>query len=270
MSNISIIGELPDFGENDTLTIEDDIKRGDIVFFERKDSETVVVKLVDLNDLPSFVGKAYLVVKGGSSDALVFEQVDIAQLQAELYESSQIEALLERAFSNLSFFYRDANLSVEILDKYYTGLIIQERAFVDASYRAGGLVAKHRYLIVTPNARDLSMVPPANPEQGLVVIMRDSFFKVLDVYESRRHTQITLLDIPEALVDVLDRGAELSDMEKEIAEAARADFDKHLAMKPVSALTDSEWLERVSFPLGMNDDGEFFYNHVPKDQRKGR
>jgi hypothetical protein len=56
----------------------------------------------------------------------------------------------------------------------------------------------------------------------------------------------------------------------EIVAAARADFDKNVVMKPVSALTDPEWLKRVSFPLGMNDDGEFFYTHSPKDQRKGR
>lgn len=161
-------------------------------------------------------------------------------------------------------------MSDETLNKYYRGLIIQERAFVDASYRAGGLVARHRYLIVTPNARDLSMVPPANPEQGLVVLMKDSFFKALDVYESHGHRQITILDIPEALVDVLNRGAELSDIEMELVAAARADFERHIVMKPVSALTDPQWRERVSFPLGMNDDGEFFYNHSPKDQRKGQ
>ena len=43
MSKIKPGKEPPDFRENDTIIPDDGIRRGDIVFFERQDSGTVIV-----------------------------------------------------------------------------------------------------------------------------------------------------------------------------------------------------------------------------------
>lgn len=81
MSNLRIIGELPDFGEKDTLVFEDGIRRGDIVCFVRKDSETVAIQLVTLNNLSNFVGQGYRVDKESTPNELILQQVEIEQLE---------------------------------------------------------------------------------------------------------------------------------------------------------------------------------------------
>ncbi len=44
-----------------------------------------------------------------------------------------------------------------------------------------------------------------------------------------------------------------------MVEAARKDFEDNLAKPVVEALAEPEWSARVSFPLGMDEDGNLFY-----------
>lgn len=89
------------------------------------------------------------------------------------------DVLLKLACSGLHFFYRDSDLSDELLDKYQVGMVIRERAYIDASCYPGGLLAKHRYLIATNKAVPIFLLEPKD-DTGLVVLPRDSHFKVLD------------------------------------------------------------------------------------------
>ena len=166
--------------------------------------------------------------------------------------------LWKQTFSGVGFFYRDADLEDRVLEEYTPGMIVQERGYVDCSYLAKGLAARHRYLIITSQARDLLALAGMDPRYGPAIIRRDAFFKVLDVYRLRGHAQTTLLHVPEELVGHL-RTHELNEMEKEMAEAARASFEENLAKPAVPALTEAEWLERTAFPLGMSEEGDLFY-----------
>jgi len=83
----------------------------------------------------------------------------------------------------------------------------------------------------------------------------NSRFKVLDVYEVDGKTQIILLHLPEGFEEVFENSPR---MESERVEELRQDFIKDLKKEVVKDLTDSMWLERCSFPVGMDDDGNFF------------
>ena len=97
----------------------------------------------------------------------------------------------------------------------------------------------------------------------LATVHPSRYFKVLDVYRKREHAQITLLHIPEELIVHLST-PELNEMEEEIVEAARANFEDSLLKPTVPALTEAEWLERTAFPLGMSEEGGLFYGGAPE------
>jgi hypothetical protein len=143
------------------------------------------------------------------------------------------------------------------------GIVVQERAFVDCSYLNGGLAARHRYLIITSKARDLHALAGVDSKYGPAIIQRDAFFKVLDVHHLDEHAQITLLHIPEEPIYLL-RTPELNEIEEEMVEAARKNFNESLTRSVAPALTEPQWLERVAFPLGMSEDGDLFYGSSPE------
>lgn len=259
VTTFQIIGEVPAFAENSQIVIEAELKLNSIIFFEKKDDATTAVKLVNLENLDNFNELIYRAGKGEQPGQIVFEQIEIATLKETIEAQNYLDELLGQTFDNLAFFYRDSDLSEDLINKYYPGLIVQERGFVDSSYHNGGLAAKHRFIIASSHGQNLSMLPGGNPAHGLVVIMKDSFFKVIDVAERENRKQITLLHIPEELVDFFNSGDELSSVEQQIAEVARADFDKIFSAEPVDVLRQADWLNRTTAPIGMSDEGEYFY-----------
>ncbi|MEJ7847156.1 MAG: hypothetical protein WKF92_03590 [Pyrinomonadaceae bacterium] len=258
-TSIQIIGDCPELGENSQYVIEDEIGVNSIVYFEKTDSNTTAVKIVDLQNLDTMSVPIYRAGKGTEPGQIIFEQIEIGALKESLAEQAKVDALLDQTLNNISFFYRDNDLGDEFINMYYRGLIVRELGFVDASFRSGGLAARHRFLIASSQAVNLSDLPPAIPEQGLVVIKNGSFFKVLDVFERENRKQITLLHIPEELVAFFSTGNELSDIELQIAEAARTDFDKQFYHPPADALKRADWLNRLKDPIGISDDGKYFY-----------
>lgn len=197
-SNIGFMGEPPDLSEGAEIMFEDEIRRGSFVFFEKKDADVYAIKSVDLSDLENCPTQIYHVDRADDG-RILFEQTNIEQLTAALNSQTELDALLGLTFDNLSFFYRDNNVSDELIVKYRRGMIIMEHGFVDASYFAGGLAAKNRFLIATARAKDLSQMPPLIPANGLVIVNRGSFFKVLDIEVRDNKRQIVLLHIPEEL-----------------------------------------------------------------------
>ena len=68
-------------------------------------------------------------------------------------------------------------------------------------------------------------------------------------------TQILLLHLPDAFERVFENRIKI--IEEAIGDA-RALFDECLKEDAIKEVSTPEWLERVQFPLGMNDVGEFF------------
>jgi len=176
--------------------------------------------------------------------------------------NEQIEEILNGTFAGLALFYRDTNLTDKQLSAYKTGMILQERGFTDASYRGGGLITSHRFLIASARAKNASMFEHGT-NWGLVIMNSGSYFKVLDIYAVGDKTQITLLHIPEEGVDFFSRAK--INIEDDIVQKARQGFEQKLALPPVPELTTEEWLSRTKQPVGINADGEPYYRKPTED-----
>ncbi len=258
---IKFIGEAPELREGVDIMLEDGVRRGDLVVFEAQEHGTVVVRQAGLDD-----GTVYYVHPESTSEELTFVRTNPGYLFTQREDSAALGQLWKETFSNVSFFYRDADLENEAIEKYRPGMIIQERAYVDCSSLDGGLAARHRYLIITGKAKDLHALAGMDPRYGPAILQRDAYFKVLDVYELRGHAQVTLLHAPEELIGHL-RALELNEIEKEMVQAARTNFEENLGKPAVPALTEAAWLERVMFPLGMSEEGDLFYESSPEGSR---
>lgn len=251
---MQFVGAEPDLDEDAQIVFEDDIRKEDLVAFESRGDGTVAIKHAGPE---SSGGEVYRLAPESTSEALVFVRKATGIQTSGPQDASELQRLLEETFSGVGFFYRDTDVADELLSNYHPGMTVKERAYVDCSYLSGGLAAKHRYLIITSKARDLHAMAGMNRKYGPAIIMRDSFFKVLDVHQLRGHSQITLLHLPEELVERFT-STKLIGPEKRLAEAARKEFEENLRKSPCPYLTDPYWLDRVSFPIGMSDEGELF------------
>ena len=162
--------------------------------------------------------------------------------------------VIESTFENASRYVRDVNLDSKLAEKYEIGQIIQEKAFVDASNRIGGMITTHRYLILSGYMADFSGFEQGT-DWGLHVAKKDSRFKVVDIYTVGDKTQILLLQLPEGFEGVFVNRTEV---EEEFIERERKNFEEDLKKDIIEDLAEDLWLKRCDFPLGMSDDGEFF------------
>jgi tetratricopeptide (TPR) repeat protein len=256
---VKFIGDGPELQEGAEIVLQDGVRRRDLVVFEEREDGQVAICQAGPDD----EGTAYYVHPESTQEELTFVRTNTRHLAAQREDSDALGQLWKETFTNVGFFYRDADLADEVLEKYQQGMIIQERAYVDCSHLEGGLTARHRYVIITGKARDLHALAGMDPKYGPAIIQRNAFFKVLDVYDQHEHAQITLLHIPEELIGHLQT-RELNEMEKEMVEAARTNFEENLAKPAVPALTEARWLERVAFPLGMSEEGELFHGSSPE------
>ena len=142
------------------------------------------------------------------------------------------------------FLYRDATLPETFVNKYVPGTRILERGFTDSSKLRGGPNGNVRYLILSNQGRDLSVVDENARKWGLVVFQNGTIFNVLDTYTQNGVTQILLTTE--------------SKSDSDLIEAARNDFEALLTEPPVPELTAVDWTGRVTNPLGLDDNGNPF------------
>lgn len=90
--------------------------------------------------------------------------------------------IYKETLEGLTLFYRDTNLADNLISKYQVGQIIMERAFTDMSYKGGGLHSNFRYLIASANGKDVSAISENAFNWGLIILQKDAYFKVLDIY----------------------------------------------------------------------------------------
>ena len=169
-------------------------------------------------------------------------------------EQSAEYKVASSVFANSSRYVRDTNLDEKLAEKYEIGQILTERAFVDASSRIGGMVTSHRYLILSQFMADLSRFEEKT-NWGIHVAKNGSRFKVLDIFEHDGKTQILLLQLPDGFDGVFEKR---TNIEEEFIRRERENFKDDLKKDVIDDLKDEIWLERVSFPIGMSDEGEFY------------
>lgn len=173
-------------------------------------------------------------------------------------ENKRIKDILDETFSDLKLFYRDTNLSDDLLSKYKIGQIVKEKGFTDMTFLSGGLLENCRYLIASSDARDLSKFNPDSVKNGHALLDDNSFFKVLDIQKIGEKTQIFLLNIPGNSLPLFKNST--SNLEEEITEKAQQKFITKINSTLIPELQTEGWKERTKSPIGMSDNGEFFFD----------
>lgn len=157
-------------------------------------------------------------------------------------------------------YWRDANLPSALVDKYKKGIVIQETGFADISEYEGGLTARVRYHIVKGKSLELRQ---SFANYGAWTLPRGCFFKVLDVYKANNHSLVTLLYVPEYAVRYFAKNEHQA--EAGIVRTARMRFGDAFHKRTIPELEDEYWRRRTAFPLGIGEDGNFFFQFEEPD-----
>jgi len=173
-------------------------------------------------------------------------------------KNERLKGLYHETFSGLKLFYRDTNLSEDLISKYKIGQIIQEKGFTDMSSIGGGLSGNLRYLIASSHPKDLSKFNPDSAKIGHFLLDSIAYFKVLDIQRIEGKTQIFLLNIPDNSISLFKNS--YSNLEEEIIEKAQKRFREKIDLPLIPELQTENWKERTKSPLGMSDIGELFFD----------
>lgn len=173
-------------------------------------------------------------------------------------KNSRLKTMYHETFSGLKLYYRDTNLSDDLILKYKIGQIIQEKGFTDMSSIGGGISGNLRYLIASAHPKDLSKFNPDSAKIGHFLLDSITYFKVLDIQKIEDKTQIFLLNIPDISISLFKNST--SNLEEEIIENARKKFAKKIHLPLAPELQTESWKERTKSPIGMNENGELFFD----------
>ncbi|MHC0439326.1 hypothetical protein [Flavobacterium sp. 3-210] len=173
-------------------------------------------------------------------------------------KNARLKAIYKETFSGLKLFYRDTNLSENLISNYKVGQIIQERGFTDMTCLGGGLSGNFRYLIASAHPKDLSKFNPDSAKIGHFLLDTIAYFKILDIYKIGDKTQVFLLNIPDNSLTLFKNSS--SNLEEEIIEKARKKFTSKIDSELIPELQTEDWKERTKSPIGMSDNGEFFFD----------
>lgn len=173
-------------------------------------------------------------------------------------KNARLKAIYNETFSGLKLFYRDTNLTEDIISNYKIGQIIQEKGFTDMSSMSGGLDGNLRYLIASAHPKDLSKFNPDSAKNGHFLLDSIAYFKVLDIYKIENKTQIFLLNIPDNSLTLLKNST--SNLEEEIIEKARKKFNDKINLPLVPELQTENWKQRTKSPVGIDENGKQFFD----------
>jgi N-glycosidase YbiA len=191
---------------------------------------------------------------------LLFDSVRRMHVTWWLTECLVLETQTAVLPENLHAYVRDVDLPEGYLEKYRVGLIFREPTFCDASVHSQqGLAAKHRYLLLSGNAKHLDALfggLSGTPGTGLSIFQADTLWKVLAASKVEGHAQITLLEIPPLARHAFESQT-LTVLEQGLADKALERFEQALRLPVLDACKGDEWLERLNHPLGIRDDGTF-------------
>lgn len=167
-----------------------------------------------------------------------------------------MEDVANKTYPGLTIYVKDLNLPNILADKYVKGMIICEKAFVDASKRVMGMITTHRYMILSNHMADFSQFEHGT-NWNLHVANKNSHYKVLGKHTYNGKTAIILLHLPDDETWKVYKKCEFS-VDEEFYNMAVESFEKKCELPPVPELTTEAWLSRCDFPIGMSDDGTLF------------
>ena len=234
-----------DLVEGDQLSVPDGLRRGDVIWLDRVAEHEVVLRVATEAALRTPGVKLYRAERDGANRSIVLRRVN-DEVGAGQPDSAH-------PLSAYAPFFRDTEMAAGVLQQYHVGQVLYEPTFCDASYKFGGFVAPHRYLIISASARCLDAVS-LHPEWGLCIWPTGRHLKVIDIIADRGHVQVTVLDITEGYVRECVPGA-LVEIERVFAANARRMFEAALVEAPLPELDTEIWRERLVLPIGIDDQG---------------
>lgn len=167
----------------------------------------------------------------------------------------------------LQFFYKDTDAPVIIDTTYHVGDILRAGSFVDVTTKLLKPVHRTRFLIASSHIAmlcevdDICQHNPKVKEWNLCTLHFNSYFKVMDVYEKDGVTQVFLLHIPAAAAFFIGHSEtamnfvnEATGRETTLIEMARQSLDEKMRMEVHPRSLDKEFVERMSHPVGLDND----------------
>lgn len=179
-----------------------------------------------------------------------------AEISQAALDPEIIKKITNAVYPGIALFARDTNLRPGIPERYKQGMIIREKAFVDASNRFMGMVTTHRFVIMSNHMLNFGMFENGT-NWGLCTANADSRFKVLGQIEYNGKTAIFLLHLPNDETWKVYQTMQFS-IDEALYQMAVERFKAKCMEPPVPELTTPEWLSRCQFPVGMSDSGEFW------------
>ena len=162
--------------------------------------------------------------------------------------------IYEQTYANAQLYVRDTNLSKKQEEMYERGKIIQERGFVDATSKIGKMTTTHRFAILSNHMADLSQFEKET-DWGIHTANANSQFKILDVYTFEGKTQILILHLIDGFEVIFEDDKTIK---SEYVEKARKSFEESFEKEAIESVNGKDWLERCSFPVGLNGDDELW------------
>ncbi len=184
-------------------------------------------------------------------------------------EKSFFESLANWVLPGLQFFYRDTNAPIDAADLYHVGDTIRAGFYVDATTKLSRPAHRTRFLIASAHAARLYEVESLTKENpdivkwNQAVFHYNSYFKVMDVYETELCTQVFLLHIPMSAAKFLKWSIAFQFLNEasgniSLVSMARESLDQKLQMEFHERSFDEKWCNRMEQPIGMSVRLEFF------------
>lgn len=177
------------------------------------------------------------------------------------FTDDQIDEIINWTLPGLTMYYRDSNLTENEIEKYSVGQIFRSQTFVDVSGIAGKLTKNCRFIFASSKAAPLYQMNPNTEKWKLHTINANSYFKVLDIYKKGDKTQVFLLHLPANCIDFFRNMVLMlkgDNLEEQIIEKSRISLDQKMEMQVIPELEEHDWVQRTSFPIGLNTMGNFF------------
>lgn len=187
-------------------------------------------------------------------------------MRLNIDDKSLFENLANWVLPGLQFYYRDTNAHIDAKRIYRVGDTIRAGFFVDATTKLMKPAHRTRFIIASAHAAKFYEFEPmvkSNPEMeqwNMVMFHYNSYFKVMDVYETMQCTQVFLLHVPMSAALLLN-GAEdyrfldeVSGAGLTLVQMARYSLDEKLWMGFHERSFDEDWCKRMEDPIGLDKD----------------
>lgn len=194
-------------------------------------------------------------------------------------EASFFEKLANWVLPGLQFFYRDTNAPIEASRIYHVGDTIRAGFFVDVTTKLLKPAHRTRFIIASAHAAlffENEQMVKDNPniaKWNLATLHFNSYFKVMDVYETPLCTQVFLLHIPKSAAMLLGGSTGIQFLDQAtgskttLVQMARNSLDEKMKMEFHERSFDEEWCQRMEQPVGMSEELTLYpLNPVPEPE----